>query len=81
MNAPLRKLSELSGVAFDGAAAAAVVGGDGAPRETASCWHALNAAFATNQDPLNARLPRNPQFDRLFTRIVMLAPSPVGLGD
>ena len=43
-------------------------------------WHALNAAFATNQDPLNARLPRNPQFDRLFTRIVMLAPSPVGVG-
>ncbi len=44
-------------------------------------WHALNAAFATNQDPLNSRVPRNPQFDRLFTRIVMLAPSPVGLGD
>ncbi len=43
-------------------------------------WHALNAAFATNQDPLNARLPRDPQFDRLFTRIVMLAPSPVGVG-
>jgi hemerythrin-like domain-containing protein len=43
-------------------------------------WHALNAAFATNQDPLNTRLPRNPQFDRLFTRIVMLAPSPVGVG-
>jgi len=42
-------------------------------------WHALNTAFATNQDPLNARLPRNPQFDRLFTRIVMLAPSPVGV--
>ena len=44
-------------------------------------WHALNAAFATNQDPLNTRLPRDPQFDRLFTRIVMLAPSPVGLGN
>ena len=43
-------------------------------------WHALNAAFATNQDPLNTRVPRDPQFDRLFTRIVMLAPSPVGLG-
>ena len=43
-------------------------------------WHALNAAFATNQDPLNTRLPRNPQFDRLFTRIVMLAPAPVGVG-
>jgi hemerythrin-like domain-containing protein len=43
-------------------------------------WHALNAAFATNQDPLNARIPRDPQFDRLFTRIVMKAPAPVGLG-
>ena len=43
-------------------------------------WHALNAAFATNQDPLNTRLPRHPQFDRLFTRIVMLAPAPVGAG-
>ena len=44
-------------------------------------WHALNAAFATNQDPLNTRLPRDPQFDRLFTRIVMKAPAPVGLGN
>jgi hemerythrin-like domain-containing protein len=47
---------------------------------TKADWHALNAAFATNQDPLNTRLPRQPQFDRLFTRIVMLAPSPVGVG-
>lgn len=43
-------------------------------------WRALNAAFATNQDPLNSRVPRDPQFDRLFTRIVMRAPAPVGLG-
>jgi hemerythrin-like domain-containing protein len=43
-------------------------------------WHALNAAFATNQDPLSNRVPRDPQFDRLFTRIVMRAPAPVGLG-
>ena len=43
-------------------------------------WRALNAAFATNQNPLSARLPRDPQFDRLFTRIVMLAPAPVGVG-
>lgn len=43
-------------------------------------WRALNAAFATNQDPLNKRIPRDPQFDRLFTRIVMRAPAPVGLG-
>ena len=43
-------------------------------------WHALNAAFATNQDPLSNRVPRDPQFDRLFTRIVMRAPAPIGLG-
>ena len=47
---------------------------------TEADWHALNAAFATNQDPLNGRIPRDPQFDRLFTRIVMKAPAPVGLG-
>jgi hemerythrin-like domain-containing protein len=44
-------------------------------------WHALNVAFATNRDPLNSRTPRDPQFDRLFTRIVMQAPAPVGLGE
>ena len=47
---------------------------------TETDWHALNAAFATNQDPLNGRIPRDPQFDRLFTHIVMKAPAPVGLG-
>ena len=44
-------------------------------------WHAMNAAFATNQNPLSGRIPRDPQFDRLFTQIVMRAPAPVGLGD
>ena len=43
-------------------------------------WRALDAAFASNSDPLNERIPRDPQFDRLFTRIVMRAPAPVGLG-
>lgn len=43
-------------------------------------WQALDAAFAANPDPLNERIPRDPQFDRLFTRIVMTAPAPVGLG-
>ncbi len=47
---------------------------------TEADWHALNAAFATNQDPLNHRIPRDAQFDRLFTQIVMRAPAPVGLG-
>jgi len=47
---------------------------------TEADWHALNAAFATNQNPLSGHIPRDPQFDRLFTRIVMKAPAPVGLG-
>ena len=48
---------------------------------TEADWHAMNAAFATNQNPLNGRIPREAQFDRLFTRIVMKAPAPVGLGN
>ena len=44
-------------------------------------WHALNVAFATHRDPLNEKGARDPQFDRLFTRIVMRAPAPVGLGE
>ena len=47
---------------------------------TEADWHALNAAFATNQNPLSGRIPRDPAFDRLFTHIVMKAPAPVGLG-
>ena len=48
---------------------------------TEADWHALNVAFATHRDPLNDRGARDPQFDRLFTRIVMRAPAPVGLGE
>ncbi len=44
-------------------------------------WHALNVAFATHRDPLNEKGARDPQFDRLFTRIVMRAPAPVGVGE
>lgn len=47
---------------------------------TEADWQALDAAFANNPDPLNERIPRDPMFDRLFTRIVMTAPAPVGLG-
>jgi hemerythrin-like domain-containing protein len=39
----------------------------------------LDAAFGTNADPL-ATGTADPRFDRLFTRIVMRAPSPIGLG-
>lgn len=44
-------------------------------------WKELDAAFATNCDPLTGKYPRDPAYDRLFTRIVMSAPAPIGLGD
>lgn len=34
-------------------------------------WQVLDAAFATNCDPLSGKYPRDPMYDRLFTRIVM----------
>jgi len=40
----------------------------------------LDAAFATHLDPLSPEGARDPSFDRLFTRIVRLAPAPVGVG-
>jgi hemerythrin-like domain-containing protein len=43
-------------------------------------WDELDAAFATNCDPLTGKYPRDPVYDRLFTRIVSLAPAPIGLG-
>jgi hemerythrin-like domain-containing protein len=44
-------------------------------------WKELDAAFETNCDPLTGKYPRDPAYDRLFTRIVMNAPAPIGLGD
>ena len=43
-------------------------------------WQALDLAFSTHRDPLTRHSPRDPAFDRLFTRIVMQAPAPVGVG-
>jgi hemerythrin-like domain-containing protein len=43
-------------------------------------WKVLDQAFSANQDPLVTKNRRDPTYDRLFTRIVMRAPSPVGLG-
>jgi hemerythrin-like domain-containing protein len=45
-----------------------------------SDWKELDAAFATNCDPLTGKYPRDPLYDRLFSRIVMQAPAPIGLG-
>ena len=47
---------------------------------TAQDWQALDAAFATNCDPLTGKYPRDAVYDRLFTRIVMRAPAPIGVG-
>jgi hemerythrin-like domain-containing protein len=43
-------------------------------------WVELDAAFATNCDPLTGKYPRDPAYDRLFTKIVSQAPAPIGLG-
>lgn len=43
-------------------------------------WAMLDAAFARNCDPLTGKYPRDPVYDRLFTRIVMRAPAPIGVG-
>lgn len=48
---------------------------------TAEDWKSLDAAFATNCDPLTGKYPRDPLYDRLFTRIVMRAPAPIGVGE
>jgi hemerythrin-like domain-containing protein len=48
---------------------------------TEADWKKLDDAFATNCDPLTGKYPRDPVYDRLFTRIVMRAPSPIGLGE
>ena len=43
-------------------------------------WAQLNAAFQANADPL-AGGDRDPTYDRLFTRIVMRTPAPIGVGE
>ena len=43
-------------------------------------WAAVDAAFATNVNPLAHGRPRDPAYDRLFTRIVMRVKSPLGQG-
>lgn len=43
-------------------------------------WEQLDAAFASNCDPLTGKYPPDPVYERLFTRIVSRAPAPIGLG-
>jgi branched-chain amino acid transport system ATP-binding protein len=40
-------------------------------------WQRIDAAFASNEDPMFGRRPRK-EFDALFSRIVSLAPEPHG---
>lgn len=45
----------------------------------ASDWTELDAAFTRDRDPLAGGL-RDPCYERLFTRIVLTAPAPIGVG-
>lgn len=45
-----------------------------------SDWKELDAAFATNCDPLTGKYQRDPAYDRLLTHILMRAPTPIGMG-
>ena len=42
-------------------------------------WAMLDAAFTRDKDPL-VEDPGNPSYERLFSRIVLSAPAPVGVG-
>lgn len=46
---------------------------------TAEDWQAIDAAFAANSDPIAGLQERD--FEKLFARIVSLAPDPIGLGE
>lgn len=46
---------------------------------SAADWAGMDAAFAANQDPLTGHAPAV-DYRPLFSRIVALAPAPVGLG-
>ena len=48
---------------------------------TADDWVAIDAAFARNRDPLAKGAELSPEYERLFHRIVRIAPSPIGLGE
>lgn len=43
-------------------------------------WEELDAAFATNCDPLTGSYPHDPVYEQLFSRIVFQAPVPTNFG-
>ncbi|MES3004186.1 MAG: hemerythrin domain-containing protein [Pseudomonadota bacterium] len=46
---------------------------------TSAEWRELDVAFERDRDPLAGGL-RDPSYERLFTRIVLAAPAPIGVG-
>lgn len=46
----------------------------------ASDWHLLDANFMNHCNPVSGKCPREPLYDRLYTRIAMQSPAPIGLG-
>ncbi|MEY4752307.1 MAG: hypothetical protein RIQ60_4521 [Pseudomonadota bacterium] len=46
---------------------------------TEADWMRLDAAFAANRDPLTGHAPPA-EYEALFSRIVRIAPAPIGLG-
>ncbi len=46
---------------------------------TAQDWTEIEAAFASNRDPLAGVSPET-DYERLFRRIVNITPAPLGLG-
>ena len=47
---------------------------------SAEDWNDIDTGFGENKDPMSNSIPRDPIYDRLFTKIVMRAPAPIGLG-
>jgi len=47
---------------------------------TEADWAVLDAAFADNRDPLTGRHEADETFRPLFSKILMTAPAPIGLG-
>ena len=48
---------------------------------SATEWQELDEAFASNRDPLTGRYPPDPAYERLFTKILLKAPAPIGVGE
>lgn len=44
-------------------------------------WTQLDEAFESNRDPLTGKYPPDPAYERLFARILLKAPAPIGVGE